>query len=479
MTTKKWDVLAIGGGPGATPGAQLLAQHGKRVAIIEKGNGLGGTCLFEGCIPSKIYLESAGRMRAIREDASFGVQGASYDYADLARIRVRKEEILAKRVAGASQACDALGITVIKGVAELLDPHHVKIHIAGGDPIIAETETLIVSPGSVSRPLDLPGADGPGLWSSQEALDLTDVPQTLCIVGGGYIGMELATLYHSLGSTVHILEAAPRVLLTEDPLIAARLVDTWQKTGVGISIETGVTLSAIEDAPGSEGHKVVRYRTAAGASAALDADRVLIAVGRAPNTGSLHWEKIGITLGSRQEVPVNEFYQTAVPNIYAPGDVNGQVMLAHAATRQSQIAAQHILGLNTFPCQLTVPHVVFSSPEISAVGADSRALAAHPRWKMTQWPYVQDARALIVGDLQGYAQLIWDQNTHEVHGLQVIGAEAGELIEEVTYVITHHGTLESLVESIHPHPTLNEVVSELAALAWEEAQKAAKSAEQA
>jgi hypothetical protein len=196
-----------------------------------------------------------------------------------------------------------------------------------------------------------------------------------------------------------------------------------------------------------------------------EAAALLGAVGRVPNTDGLSWSRIGLSLDPAGAVPVNAYYQTAVPNIYAPGDVNGQVLLAHAATRQSQIAAQHWLGAATFPPALVVPHVIFTTPEIAAVGADSRALGAHPSWELTRWPYHQDARALILGDAEGYAQLIWDRASHEIRGLQVIGRDAGELIEEVTYVITHGGTVDELVASIHPHPTLNEVISEVASAA--------------
>ncbi len=470
MPTKTWDVLTIGGGPGATPGAQFLAAHGKHVAIIEQGVGLGGTCLFEGCIPSKIFLETAGRIRAIQEDGAFGITGAAYTGVDLAALRERKARILSQRVTGASKSCEALGITVLRGVANILGAHHVSFTAAGCEPVTLKAQTLIISPGSVSRDLNVPGAAGAGVWTSAEALNLSEIPERLCIIGGGYIGMELATMYRSLGSQVHILEAAPRILESEDPLVAAHLAETWQKIDFGVVIETGIALTRIDDAGGAEGHKVVQYQTAAGIRAVLEADRVIVAVGRSPNTSGLQWQNAGITLGERGEVPVNEFYQTACANIYAPGDVNGQIMLAHAATRQSLIAAQHILGQETFPRDLTVPHVVFSSPAIAAVGADSRALAEHPSFRLTRWSYIQDARALIVGDELGYAQLIWDQNTHEVQGLQVVGADAGELIEEVTYMITHHGTLESLVVAIHPHPTLSEVISELAMKAWSESQ---------
>jgi dihydrolipoamide dehydrogenase len=470
MSTATWDVITIGGGPGATPGAQLLAAHGRRVAIIEQGAGLGGTCLFEGCIPSKIYLETAARLRAMRENDAFGIVGDTRPQVNLARLRERKAEILAKRVAGANQTCAALGITVFHGVADIVDAHHVRVTDGGQTPIVLEAQTLIVSPGSVPKTLNVPGADADDIWTSADALELSEVPKRLCIIGGGYIGVELATLYQSVGSQVQLLEMAPRILESEDPLVAAHVIDLWKTQSFGVSVETGVTVSRIADA-GNGGAKRVDYRTASGAEARCEADRVLIAVGRAPHTAQISWANAGITLGAHGEVPVNEFYQTVTPNVYAPGDVNGQIMLAHAATRQSLIAAQHILGLSTFSCDLVVPHVVFSFPEIAAVGADSRALADHPDWRLTRWSYGQDARALIVGDTFGYAQLIWDRVTHRIQGLQVVGTGAGELVEEATSVITQHGTLESLVAAIHPHPTLSEIISEVATQALSTAQQ--------
>ncbi|PSR32076.1 MAG: dihydrolipoyl dehydrogenase [Sulfobacillus benefaciens] len=469
VETLKFDVATIGGGPGATPGAEVLARHNKHVAIIEQGDGLGGTCLFEGCIPSKIFLETAHRIRLMQAGSQFGIVNPTYQGVDLPILRDRKRQILDIRVHGAQTACDRLGITVIKGQADFVDPHHLVVRTANEPDLLVEAEYILAAPGSSSRPLAIPGADSVGVWSSAEALQLSDIPESLCIIGGGYIGVELATLYHALGSRVHILEMAPRLLLTEDPIVAQHLMSAWTQAASPVVVETGVNISHIDEI---NGQWQVHYTGSQHQEVLLEVDRVLVAVGRVPNTQGLSWAKAGITLGSRGEVPVNEYYQTIVPHVYAPGDANGQMMLAHAATRQSQIAAQHILGVQTFATTMTVPHVIFSHPEIAAVGADSRALAEHPNWKLTTWPYRQDARALIVGDASGFAQIIWDEDTHQIKGLQIIGDGAGELVDELTDVIAHGGTLETVVETIHPHPTMNEVVSELVAAAWEEAQNA-------
>jgi dihydrolipoamide dehydrogenase len=219
----------------------------------------------------------------------------------------------------------------------------------------------------------------------------------------------------------------------------------------------------------SEDRWELNYQDSEGNFHNLESQRVLMAVGRKPNTSGLSFDKAGLSLGTHGEVPVNDFYQTQVPHIYAPGDANGRIMLAHAATRQAQLAALHLLGRVTSPTPLVVPHVIFTAPEIAAVGADSRSLTEHPQWRLVRWNYAQDARARIVGDLSGFAQLVWDPTSRELKGLQVMGKGAGEMVEEATYVLTHQGTVDSMVQTIHPHPTLNEVVSELAGFTVAEA----------
>lgn len=466
METVRYDVVTIGGGPGATPGAELLARHGKRVAVVEQGPGLGGTCLFEGCIPSKIFLETARRLRMLDQAERFGIKDVHHAGPDRERLLARKREILAVRANGAENACRRLGIDLWQGTADFLDDHRVIVHQPQGDRVL-EAAYIIAAPGSVSRPLDpgaVEGGDLAGIWSSADALELPEIPGQLVIVGGGYIGVELATLFAALGSRVRLLEVAPRLLLTEDPEVAEHVRQYWAKgysPNGAVTVETGVTLTALRAT--SLPPWTVEYRNAHGNPERLGADRVLVAIGRIPNTAGLAWEKAGITLGPQGEVPVNAFGQTVVAHIYAPGDVNGRVMLAHAATRQSLLAARHILGQPEEDPVSVVPHVIFSHPEIAAVGADRRDLITHPDWRVTVWPYRQDARALILGDRDGFAQMIWDARTHAVRGLQIVGEGAGELVEEATYAITHGGTLESLVAAIHPHPTLNEVVSELAA----------------
>ncbi|MCY0907283.1 MAG: NAD(P)/FAD-dependent oxidoreductase [Sulfobacillus thermotolerans] len=467
MDTTKFDVVTIGAGPGATPAALYLARHSKRVAVIEQGHALGGTCLLEGCIPSKIYLETAKRIRDIQEAARFGLANAQFQELALSVLTERKQKILRQRSLEMQQRLTQLGVTVVYGRADFLDAHHVVVQTGDARKILS-AEYIIASPGSRPKPLRVPEADDASLWTNAQALKLDTIPSSLCIVGGGYIGAELATLYQALGTRVHVLEAASRILASEDPAIGAYLTKNWSSAINPIEVETDVRVTRIETRP--DGRWTVGYNHPLRGFRRKTVDRVLVAIGREPNTGQMAWDKVGITLGPRGEVPVNRYFQTTVPHIYAPGDVNGQIMLAHAAARQSSIVAQHILKKPTAAAHDIVPHVIMSSPEIAAVGADTRSLVMHPTWRVTQWQYQHSVRPLVAGDERGFAQLIWDRATHKIMGCQIIGLGASELISEMTQVMTHQGTLESFVEAVHPHPTLHEVVTDLAMKALIEAQ---------
>lgn len=455
-----YDLVTIGGGPGATPGAQLLARAGRRVAVVEQGEGLGGACLFEGCIPSKIYLETAGRIAAMQEAETFGIAGTKPGRPDVAQLNLRKAQMLEVRVKGALQASERLGVEIIKGRARLRAGGGVQVELAAGGELTLQADNVFVAPGARSQVLSVPGADHQDIWTSREALALPRIPPSLLIIGGGYIGCELATMFSRFGSQVRILETMPTILSSEDPVMAEAVQDRLSQGPFAVAIETGVRILRIEHLE-AKVFEVV-YEVPGKGETRQRAAQVLIAVGRRPLTEGVGLEEIGVTPGRRGEIPVDRYFQTQVPHVYAPGDVNGQAMLAHAATRQSLIAAQHVLRgpFNFEP--LVIPHVVFTEPEIAAVGADSRELAHHPQWRQARLSFAQDAKARIIGDVQGMAQMIWDPDSGELKGLQVVGRGAGELIAEATQVLRLHGTVLSIADTIHVHPTLNEVVMELA-----------------
>jgi dihydrolipoamide dehydrogenase len=460
------DVLAMGGGPGATPGAQLLARHGLNVVIVEQGKGLGGTCLFEGCIPSKILLETAHRRAQIARAEIFGLAATKVPDVNVAQLMARKTKILQTRANGAANACAQLKITIVRGKADFLSPHEVKVTRDGEPDVIITAKWILAAPGSATSHVPIPGSDMPGIWNSVDALQMDEVPTSITIVGGGYIGCELATMFSQLGAKVHLLEAMPRLLGTEDPVVAQAVRSAL--VAAQVEVQEGVSISNIQHQ--DDNAWTVNYRTADGHEQSIQSQRMMVAVGRRPNTSDIHWDLAGIHLGARKEVPVNEYCQTEVPHIYAPGDVNGHMMLAHAATRQSLLAAQHILGMTpaALLADMVIPHVIFTVPEVASVGVDSRSLEQHPTWKLTKWPYARNARALIVGDEEGFAQVIWDTVSGQIKGMQVVGEQAGELIVVATHAITRGDTLDDLARTVHPHPVLYEVISELIALAKQE-----------
>lgn len=460
---ESFDVVVVGGGPGGTPGALLLAGHGQRVALVEAGEGLGGTCLFEGCIPSKIFLESARRLADLSRLGEFALEGAADARIDLPRLQARKRAILQVRVDGAQVHAVGAGLTLVRGRAQLLDPHTVGVQTADGVERRLQGRVLLLAPGSETARPAVPGADDPELWTSADALRAEQVPPSMVIVGGGYIGCELASFFAAAGTRVTLIELLPHLLESEDPGAAAAVAQRLVQRGV--TVDTDTRLQRIERA-GSEWRVVLA--PARGPESTLTVSKVLLAAGRRARTRELAWDKAGIILGSRGEVPVNRFYQTQVPHIYAPGDVNAQVMLAHAATRQSEIAAWHILGEAHPLVPLAIPHVIFTDPEVASVGEDRRALARDPSLVASRFPYAGDARAHIMGDTTGFVQLIWRPVSHELRGLQVVGLEAGELLAEATGILRRGGRIDELVETIHAHPTLGEVVAEAAAAALAE-----------
>ncbi len=438
----------------------ILAEHGLRVAVVERGEGLGGTCLFEGCIPSKIFLESAHRLEDIRQRDEFALMGPAEVRLDLSRLQARKQAILRVRVEGARQRAEHAGLNIVRGHGQLLDPHTIEVITSGEERRRLQGRYLLLAPGSETSRPPIPGVEAPGLWTSEDALASEELPDSLVIVGGGYIGCELAAFFAAVGTRVTMVEMLPRLLETEDPLAAAAVQSSLVRRGV--AVHTGSRVERISR--NGAGWKI-RFTGADGGPGSAAAARVLLAVGRRPRTAELAWDRAGLSLGRRGEVPVNRFYQTSVPHIYVTGDANGQVMLAHAATRQSEIAAWHMLGTERQVDPLVIPHVIFTEPEVASVGLDSRACADDRALAAFRYPYAADARARIVGDAAGFVQLVWKPETHELRGVQVVGTGAGELLAEATNVLRRGGLVDELTETVHSHPTLGEVVAEAAAAA--------------
>ena len=371
-------LIIIGAGPGGYETALLAAKRGVEVVLIESGP-VGGTCLNEGCIPTKAFCKNAEVVESLRNAETFGVKDLSYDF-DSSAVTVRKNSVVEQLRAGVEGLLGHKLITLVRGKASFKDAHTVTVtpssssvipssssvipsKVEESTPAEYKADRIIIATGSVSASLPIPGADLPGLLTSKEILDIQEVPRSLCVVGGGVIGLEFASIFRSFGCEVTVLEYCKDILPRFDTDLAKRLKQSLGKRG--IDIVTQAQVQGIAEMPGQEGYRVTFSRK--GKEEAVEAEKVLMAVGRRANVASLNLSDAGIEFTPRGVV-VNEVMQTNVPHIYAIGDINGKMMLAHAATFQGIVALDHIMGIDNNIDLSVMPAAVFTSPEAASVG---------------------------------------------------------------------------------------------------------------
>ena len=457
---KNVDVLVIGGGPGGTPAAMALASAGRHVLLIEKGKGLGGTCLFEGCIPSKILRESAERLNAIRHSQEFGLRLPEGKIEiDWHAIMGRKATILKRRADGALQHAHQIPtLTVQFGSAVLTGPRHARIVPNDGAPEDIEFANAIIATGSVPQLLPIEGIDLPQVITSEQLLEVQRPPERLVVIGAGPIGVEMAQIFAAFGSQVTLIEAGPRILAPVEEEVAAALQTHIQRQG--IALELGVQVSAIS----AHGNGVrVTYRDAAGAEHAADADAILDSTGRSPNVDGLGLEHTAVRF-DRHGIKVDGKLETDEPGIYAVGDVIGHPMFAHWATAQGLALAGHILGRPVrFPAPENNSAVVFSTPEVGMAGlTESEARAAGHTVGIARYDYRTDARAQVSGHPEGMLKIVYDDKTRAVLGVHILAEDAAPLLGEGTLAVSAHVPVEALAMAIHAHPTLAELMGNAA-----------------
>ncbi len=437
--------IIIGAGPGGYETAVLAAKRGVETVIIEAGP-VGGTCLNEGCIPTKSFCKNAEVVDGLKEAEAFGVTGLSYDF-DFNAVVARKNAVVEQLRGGVEGLLGNKLITLVRGKAQFKDAHTVVV-----DGQEYEGDYIIIATGSVSASLPIPGADLPGILTSKEILDIQEVPQRLCVIGGGVIGLEFASIFRSFGSEVTVVEYCKDILPRFDTDLAKRLKQSLGKRGIEINTQSQV-LSIAEN----NGEYTVTY-SRKGKEETVIADKVLMAVGRRANVNSLNLADAGIEFTPRGII-VNDVMQTNVPHIYAIGDINGKMMLAHAATFQGIVALDHIMGIENEIDLNVMPAAVFTAPEAASVGkTEDECKDAGIPVKCLKSFFRANGKAVTMAETDGFCKVVVHAETGEVLGCHLYGPHASDIVQEACALISRKTTLNQFRDIIHTHPTLTEVL---------------------
>lgn len=444
------DLIIIGAGPGGYETAVRAASLGLSTTIVE-AHKPGGTCLNVGCIPTKCLCRSAELLAEVREAAVFGIDVPQVGFS-LPTAVARKDEVVDRLVQGVQTLLAAPDITYVEGTAQLNANGGVDVTHTDGSRETLTASHIIIATGSETKFLPIPGAHSRDVVTSTELLSLTTLPKRLCVIGGGVIGMEFASIFNAFGSEVSVVEYCKEILPAIDKDIAKRLRTSMKKRGVDFHV--GAAVTAIEEL--EQGSAVVF--TEKGREQRIEADVVLMAVGRAPRVNNLGLNEAGIAYSPRG-IQVNEDMQTSVPNVYAIGDVNGLCPLAHAATFQGYRALHHLTGSDALTADLSlVPAAVFTVPEVGTVGRSEDELkAAGIAYHVGKAFYRANGKSLAMGSDEGMVKLLSDE-AGVILGCQVLGAHAADLIHEVTVLMAVGGTTHQLRATIHAHPTLSELI---------------------
>lgn len=455
MDPIKTDIVVVGAGPGGYAAAFYAADLGKKVILIERDKRLGGVCLNRGCIPSKALLYATHQITSAKESEHRGITFTT-PTVDLSKLRIWKEGILTKLGAGITQLAKMRNVTVIQGRAYFEGSQSLRVENEQGQQFISY-ETAICAVGSVPAMPKAFDLGNPRVMTSSEALEIEDVPENLLIIGGGYIGMEMGTVYSALGSQVTVIEAMDNILAGADPDLARPVVNAAKKAFKEIRLKAKVLKMStvgkqIKVESEFDGKKVEELY-----------DRVLVSVGRAANSADLGLENTKVTLDEKGFIKVNAQLQTSDPHIYAIGDIAGGIMLAHKAHKEGRIAVETIAGHFSTSENVVIPAVVFTDPELAWCGlTEAEAKAKGIAHEVVKFPWAASGRALSFDRTDGVTKMIIDPESERVLGVGICGAGAGELIAEATLAIEMGATAEDIALTVHPHPTLSETLMECA-----------------
>lgn len=451
MNTK--GIVIIGGGPGGYVAAIKAAQLGGKVTLIEKED-LGGTCLNCGCIPTKVLLRGVEILESVESGKDYGIQAGEVT-VDFTKLISRRDRVVKTLVSGIAGLMKANRVEVIKGKANLLSGGKVQVGI-GKQTTTLQAEKIILATGSVSAWPDIPGIDLPGVIDSTGALQLKKVPSSMVIIGAGVIGLEFGNIFAALGSKVTILELLPQIIPTEDGEIASALEESLKR--YKIQILTGTQVKEITKAKENLKVKALRQE----GEKEFEAGVVLVAAGRKPNVDDLGLEQAGVRYG-KLGIEVNSKMETNIPGIYAVGDITGQLLLAHFASAQGEVAAENAMMRNTEFDSRVVPRCIYTLPEVASVGfTEKEAKENGYTIKVGRFPFAANGKAIISGEHDGFIKIIADAKYGEILGVCILGPHATDLIGEAVLAMRMEAVAEDIGQMIHPHPTLTEALKEAA-----------------
>ncbi len=445
----KTQVVVIGSGPGGYTAAFRAADLGLDVTLVERYENLGGVCLNVGCIPSKTLLHTAELINESYEAGKFGV---TFDEPkiDIDAVRANKDSTVAKLTGGIKALAKARKVNVVNGYAKFSDANHLQID--NGESI--EFENCIIAAGSRVTKIPSFPFDDPRVMDSTDALELENIPKRLLVVGGGIIGLEMATVYSALGSEITIVELSDQIIAAADKDIVTPLFKKVKKQYKNIFLETKVT--SME--PIKEGIQVSFEGKNAPQSDVFD--KVLVSIGRSPNGNLIDADKAGITVNDHGFIPVDKQMRTNISHIFAIGDIVGQPMLAHKAVHEAKVAAEVIAGHKSGFDVLTIPSVAYTDPEVAWTGStEKELLASGIQYQKGVFPWAASGRSLSIGRSEGVSKALFDSNTGKILGMGICGTNAGDLISEATLAIEMGCDMSDISLSIHAHPTLSETTA--------------------
>jgi dihydrolipoamide dehydrogenase len=455
MAREEFDLMIIGSGPGGYVAGIRAGQLGMKVAVVEKDPKFGGTCLLRGCIPTKALLHTAAVLDEIKEASALGIQ-VSEPTLDIAKAQERKRKVVDGNSRGVEFLFKKNKVTGLHGLGRLTGPNEVEVEGPDGKTTYG-AKFVMIATGSVPRDLPFAPADGQRVLNSDHILELERVPKSLAVLGAGAVGTEFASIYNSFGTQVTLIEMLPRILPIEDEEVSAELEKALRKRG--IKVMAGTKMNRFEPTEGGVRLELEKN----GKVETLEAEVLLSATGRKPVTENIGLEALGIEM-ERGYIKVNGLMQTAVPHIYAIGDVVNTPWLAHVASAEGILAVEHMAGHHVKPLNYErVPSCTYCEPEVASVGlTEAKARERGYDVQVGKFPFTALGKAKIIGKTAGFVKVVREKKYDEVLGIHIIGAHATDLIAEACAILQLEGTNEELMRTIHAHPTVAEAVMEAA-----------------